>query len=58
MLTLVALAGIEPRSGGGSDALVFLPFMPWHFLYFLPLPQGHGAFLPTFWAMLNDERCT
>jgi hypothetical protein len=20
--------------------------MPWHLLYFLPLPQGHGAFLP------------
>jgi hypothetical protein len=19
--------------------------MPWHLLYFLPLPQGHGAFL-------------
>src|ERR1039458_5117130 len=25
---------------------------PWHFLYFLPLPQGHGLFLPTLseWA--------
>ena len=20
---------------------------PWHFLYFLPLPQGHGSFAPT-----------
>src|SRR3954451_10296979 len=21
---------------------------PWHFLYFLPLPQGHGSLRPTF----------
>src|ERR1700692_746117 len=21
---------------------------PWHFLYFLPLPQGQGSFRPTF----------
>src|SRR5436190_24120916 len=21
---------------------------PWHFLYFFPLPHGHGSFLPTF----------
>ncbi len=21
---------------------------PQHFLYFLPLPHGHGSFLPTF----------
>src|SRR5262245_26259993 len=20
---------------------------PWHFLYFFPLPHGHGSFLPT-----------
>jgi hypothetical protein len=23
-------------------------YFPQHFLYFLPLPQGQGAFLPTF----------
>src|SRR3972149_6170626 len=23
---------------------------PWHFLYFLPLPQGQGSLRPTFWA--------
>ena len=23
-------------------------YLPQHFLYFLPLPQGHGSFLPTF----------
>ena len=56
MLTLVALAGIDPRFGCGSDALVLLRFVPWHFLYFFPLPQGHCSFLPTFRAMLNDER--
>jgi hypothetical protein len=22
--------------------------LPWHFLYFLPLPQGQGSFRPTF----------
>ena len=24
-----------------------LPTPPWHFLYFLPLPHGHGALRPT-----------
>src|SRR6185503_20292672 len=24
---------------------------PWHFLYFLPLPQGHGSFRPTFGSL-------
>ena len=23
-------------------------FVPWHFLYFLPLPQGQGSLRPTF----------
>jgi hypothetical protein len=23
-------------------------YAPWHFLNFLPLPQGQGSFLPTF----------
>jgi hypothetical protein len=23
-------------------------YVPQHFLYFLPLPQGQGSFLPTF----------
>ena len=23
-------------------------YLPQHFLYFLPLPHGHGSFLPTF----------
>jgi hypothetical protein len=22
-----------------------------HFLYFFPLPQGQGSFLPTFWSI-------
>jgi hypothetical protein len=22
--------------------------VPWHFLYFFPLPQGHGSLRPTF----------
>jgi hypothetical protein len=42
------LTGTEPGFGGGAGALAFLPFIPWHLLYFFPLPQGHGAFLPTF----------
>ncbi len=24
------------------------PYAPWHFLYFLPLPHGHGSLRPTF----------
>jgi hypothetical protein len=31
---------------------------PQHFLYFLPLPQGHGSFLPIFGvALLKDFSC-
>jgi len=31
----------------------FYAFAPQHFLYFFPLPQGHGSFLPTFgWSNL------
>lgn len=26
-------------------------FLPQHFLYFLPLPHGHGSFLPTFFSL-------
>src|ERR1700747_2991660 len=40
ILALVALAGIDPRFGCGFDAMSFLPFMPWHFLYLLPTPTG------------------
>ena len=49
------------RSGGrGSVLPVAAPFRsqprgrpghfpaPWHFLYFLPLPQGQGSLRPTF----------
>src|SRR3989338_5899035 len=25
--------------------------VPWHFLYFLPLPQGQGSFLPILWFL-------
>jgi len=56
ILALVALAGIDPRFGCGFDAMSFLPFMPWHFLYFFPLPQGHGSFLPTFRTILPVPR--
>ena len=56
ILALVALAGIDPRFGCGFDAMSFLPLMPWHFLYFFPLPQGHGSFLPTFRAILPVPR--
>ena len=27
-------------------------YLPWQFLYFLPLPQGHGSFLPIFFVLL------
>src|SRR5262249_18127678 len=32
------------RSDGHAPAAA----APWHFLYFLPEPHGHGSFLPTF----------
>src|ERR1700736_1433685 len=34
----------EPRSAARYS------LRPWHFLYFLPLPHGHGSFRPTFAA--------
>ena len=39
------------KEGGGSA-----PYFsaPWHFLYFLPLPQGQGSLRPTF---LPVRRC-
>src|SRR2546425_2662187 len=33
--------GVGIASSAGAQA-------PWHFLYFFPLPQGHGSFRPTF----------
>ncbi len=42
------MAGTGPGFGGGAGVLALSPFIPWHFLYFFPLPQGHGSFLPTF----------
>lgn len=30
------------------DMALMPPQPPWHLLYFLPLPQGHGSFRPTF----------
>lgn len=30
------------------NSLKDITLQPQHFLYFLPLPQGHGSFLPTF----------
>jgi hypothetical protein len=29
--------------------------VPWHFLYFFPLPHGHGSFRPTFDAVSADR---
>jgi len=41
-------AYVEPKSGPGSADL-----RRQHFLYFFPLPQGHGLFRPTFFR--DDE---
>src|SRR5690606_22383777 len=30
---------------------------PWHFLYFLPLPQGQGSLRPTFSVVTGSRRC-
>ena len=42
----------EERAGakeGTTDALWrSLTYAPWHLLYFLSLPQGHGSLRPTF----------
>lgn len=49
-----------PRCGVGcpkasnplSFHLLTAPYLPQHFLYFFPLPQGQGSFLPTFGCIL------
>ena len=59
--TLDYKMGLMIVVGGGAGTLLgilaakisvahtyILAYRPWHFLYFTPLPQGHGAFLPTF----------
>ena len=28
--------------------VISLVYIPWHFLYFRPLPHGHGSLRPTF----------
>src|SRR5690606_28456737 len=33
--------------------LWFVTYLPQHFLYFLPLPHGHGSFRPTFLSFLS-----
>src|ERR1041384_2283471 len=51
----VAEMGGERRAARCVVAPAIAPFSnrrpqthaPWHFLYFLPLPHGHGSFLPT-----------
>ncbi len=43
------------RDVGGRVGHAFTPTgAPWHFLYFFPLPQGHGSLRPTF----GSSRCT
>ncbi len=36
------------RSIPNSNGFRYYAFLPWQFLYFFPLPQGHGSFRPTF----------
>ena len=40
----------ERREPGFPDAQA-----PQHFLNFLPLPQGHGSFLPTFCLVIGVD---
>src|SRR5262249_12985902 len=41
-----------------GDALARYPaFRMQQFLYFLPLPQGHGSLRPTFWLRLRIGSC-
>src|ERR1035437_6650353 len=39
---------MEPEK---RDTRVPLAYAPWHFLYFLPLPQGQGSLRPVFWPV-------
>src|SRR5262252_2431043 len=42
-----------PRLANGRDSTLgahSCNYVPWHFLYFLPDPQGHGSLRPTFSA--------
>ena len=38
---------VTGRAMNGDLAIVDYAAAPWHFLYFLPEPQGHGSLRPT-----------
>lgn len=44
--------GCPKASAPLSFHLLTAPYLPQHFLYFFPLPQGQGSFLPTFGCIL------
>src|SRR5579883_2300477 len=43
-----------------AEAFCLFPYAPWHFLYFLPLPQGQGSLRPMrlSWRGLAVRVCT
>jgi hypothetical protein len=43
--------GAIRQPGESREERIYSPAEPWHFWYFLPLPQGQGSSLPT----LADE---
>ena len=44
----------------GVHTMVGYHYPPWHFLYFLSLPQGHFSFRPILrpWATWSNLRCS
>src|ERR1019366_2262111 len=42
---------IFSTSGPKTGRTATRAYAPWHFLYFLPLPQGQGSLRPVFWPV-------
>src|SRR3954463_12001129 len=47
-----------PPEGGSHKGGILCHAVPWHFLYFLPLPHGHGSLRPTFGSSRFTWRVT
>jgi hypothetical protein len=50
--------GVDVEAALKREAICWLTPAPWHFLCFLPLPQGHGSLRPTFGLFIGLRNCT
>jgi len=56
--SIIALRGWGVSSSVFGADVQFTTAPPQHFLYFLPEPQGHGSFRPTFSVAADVQKFT